>query len=52
MTREIETWLSDSRVSNSSVVGHRSRRLVLSPRRKINPRDADRYVTILSSLPT
>ena len=25
MTREIETWLSDSRVGNSSVVDHRSR---------------------------
>jgi len=25
-TKEIETWLSDSRVGNNSVVGHRSRR--------------------------
>ena len=33
MTREIETWLSDSRVSNNSVVDHRSRRPVLSPLR-------------------
>jgi len=31
MMREIETWLSDSRVGNSSVVDHRSRRPVLSP---------------------
>jgi len=35
MTREMETWLSDSRVGNrvgnSSVVDHRSRRPVLSP---------------------
>jgi len=31
MTREIETWLSDSRVGNNSVVDHRSRRPVLSP---------------------
>jgi len=31
MTREIETWLSDSRVGNYSVVDHRSRRPVLSP---------------------
>ena len=31
MTREMETWLSDSRVGNSSVVEHRSRRPVLSP---------------------
>ena len=30
MTREIETWLSDSRVSNNNVVDHRSRRPVLS----------------------
>jgi len=30
-TREMETWLSDSRVSNSSVVDHTSRRPVLSP---------------------
>jgi len=29
--REIETWLSDSRVGNNSVVDHRSRRSVLSP---------------------
>jgi len=33
MTREIETWLSDSRVGNNSVVDHRSRRPVLSPLR-------------------
>ena len=33
MTREVEPWLSDSRVSNSSVVDHRSWRLVLSPLR-------------------
>ena len=33
MTREIETWLSDSRVGNNSVVDHRSRRSVLSPLR-------------------
>ena len=33
MMREIETWLSDSRVSNSSVVDHRSQRPVLSPLR-------------------
>jgi len=26
MTREIETWLSDSRVGNNSVVDHKSRR--------------------------
>jgi len=25
MTREMETWLSDSRVGNNSVVHHRSR---------------------------
>ena len=25
MTREMETWLSDSRVGNNSVVDHRSR---------------------------
>jgi len=31
MMREIKTWLSDSRVSNNSVVDHRSRRPVLSP---------------------
>jgi len=31
MTRKIKTWLSDSRVGNSSVVDHRSRRPVLSP---------------------
>jgi len=31
MVREIETWLSDSRVGNNSVVNHRSRRPVLSP---------------------
>jgi len=31
MTREMETWLSDSRVGNNSVVDHRSRRPVLSP---------------------
>ena len=30
MTREIEAWLSDSRVGNNSVVDHRSRRPVLS----------------------
>jgi len=30
MTREIETWLSDSSVGNNSVVDHRSRRPVLS----------------------
>jgi len=33
MTREMETWLSDSRVCNNSVVEHRSRRPVLSPLR-------------------
>jgi len=33
MTREIETWLSDSRVGNNSVVDNRSRRPVLSPLR-------------------
>ena len=33
MTREIKTWLSDSRVCNNSVVDHRSRRPVLSLRR-------------------
>jgi len=27
MTREMETWLSDGRVGNNSVVDHRSRRL-------------------------
>ena len=31
--REMETWLSDSRVGNNSVVEHRSRRPVLSPLR-------------------
>jgi len=30
MMREIETWLSDSRVGDNSVVEHRSRRPVLS----------------------
>ena len=30
---EIETWLSDSRVGNNSVLEHRSRRPVLSPLR-------------------
>jgi len=34
MMREIETWLSDSRVGNRSVVDHRSRRPVLSPLRR------------------
>jgi len=34
MTREIETWLSDSRVGNYNVVDHRSRRPVLSPLRR------------------
>ena len=34
MTREMETWLSDSRVGNNSVVEHRSWRPVLSPLRK------------------
>jgi len=33
MTREMETWLSDSRVGNNSVVDHRSWRPVLSPLR-------------------
>ena len=33
ITREIETWLSDSRVGKNSVVDHRSRRPVLSPLR-------------------
>ena len=33
VTREIETWLSDSRVGNNSVVDHRSRRPVVSPLR-------------------
>jgi len=33
MMGEMETWLSDSRVGNSSVVDHRSRRSVLSPLR-------------------
>ena len=33
MTREMETWLLDSRVSNNGVVEHRSRRPVLSPLR-------------------
>jgi len=33
MMRELKTWLSDSRVGNSSVVDHRSRRPVLSPQR-------------------
>jgi len=48
MTREIETWLSHSRVSNNSVVDHRSRRPVLSPLRNcvdrchIGRRDASR----------
>jgi len=36
MTREIETWLSDSRVGNYSVVDHRSRRPVLSPLCRLN----------------
>ena len=31
MTREMETWLSDSRVGNNSVADHRSRRPVLCP---------------------
>ena len=31
MTREIETWLSDSRIVNNSVVDHKSQRPVLSP---------------------
>jgi len=30
MTREIKTWLSDSKVGNNSVVDHRSRRPVIS----------------------
>ena len=50
MTREIETWLSDSRVGNNSVVDHRSRRPDLSPVRNstgvisdhIRRRDASR----------
>jgi len=33
MTREMETWLSDIMVGNSSVLDHRSRRPVLSPLR-------------------
>ena len=33
MTRDIETWLSDSTVGNNSVVDRRSRRPVLSPLR-------------------
>ena len=33
MTREIETWLSDSSVGNNSVADHRSRRPVHSPLR-------------------
>ena len=33
MAREMETWLSDSRVGNSGVVDHGSRRPVLSPLR-------------------
>jgi len=33
MMREMETWLSDSRVGNNSVVDHRSQRPVLSPLR-------------------
>ena len=33
MTREIQNWLSDSRIGNNSVVEHRSRRPVLSPLR-------------------
>ena len=33
MTREMKTWLSDSRVGNNSVVQRRSRRPVLSPLR-------------------
>jgi len=36
MTREIETWLSDSRVGNNSVVGHKSRRPVLSSLRNLS----------------
>jgi len=31
MTREIETWLSDSTVGNNTVVDHRCRQPVLSP---------------------
>jgi len=31
MTREIETWLSDSRIGNNSVVEHKRQRPVLSP---------------------
>jgi len=33
MMTEIETWLSDSRISNNSVADHRKRRPVLSPLR-------------------
>jgi len=41
VSREIETWLSDSGVGNSGVVDHRSRRPVLSPlRRLVVPADA------------
>ena len=39
MTREIKTCLSDSRISNNSVVDHRSRRLVLSALRNCVDRD-------------
>ena len=39
MTREIETWLSHSRIGNNGVVDHRSRRPVLSPLRNIVSRD-------------
>ena len=41
MTREIETWLSDSRVGNNSVVDHRSRRPVLSPLRNLSNLSTD-----------
>ena len=41
MTREMETWLSDSRVGNNSVVDHRSRRPVLSPLRNCVDRMLD-----------
>jgi len=43
ITREIETWLSDGRVGNNSVVGHRSRRLVLSPLVSSYEVDAQRH---------
>ena len=50
MTREMETRLSYSRVSNNSVVEHRSRRPVLSPDQTIHSLLITGFLHQLSSL--